>query len=136
MKGGSNPLIRPVRSGGTLGRRNGRCPVLDGLCIDRGRPVVPQTVSSWLLFDSHFEALPEALQRYALDQQLPYLATKAARYRGGPRRIPQHGRLRAPATTDAGELAAIQRGCEHLTRVQGLQAEAPLIDVGSVGPMR
>lgn len=85
-------------------------------------------------FDSHFDALPEALQRHALDQQLPYLATKAARYlEVGPEEYRNTDAFGQPTTTDADELAAIQRGCEQLIECKGLQAEAPLIDLGVWG---
>ena len=53
-------------------------------------------------FDTHFEALPEALQLHALDQQLPYIATKAARYlEVGPEEYRNTDAFGQPATTDA-----------------------------------
>ena len=85
-------------------------------------------------FDTHFEALSEALQLHALDQQLPYIATKAARYlEVGPDEYRNTDAFGQPATTDADELAAIQRGCAQLIACKGLQAEAPLTDVGVGG---
>ena len=85
-------------------------------------------------FDTHFEALSEALQLHALDQQLPYIATKAARYlEVGPDEYRNTDAFGQPATTEADELAAIRRGCEQLIACKGLQAEAPLTDVGVGG---
>ena len=85
-------------------------------------------------FDSHFEALTEELQRHALDQQLPYLVTKAARYlEVGPEEYRNTDAFGQPTTTNAAELAAIQRGCEQLIECKGLQAEAPLKDLGVGG---
>ena len=85
-------------------------------------------------FDTHFEALPEALQLHALDQQLPYIATKAARYlEVGPEEYRNTDAFGQPATREADELAAIQRGCEQLIECKGLHAESPLVDVGVGG---
>lgn len=85
-------------------------------------------------FDTHLEALPEALQLHALDQQLPYIATKAARYlEVGPEEYRNTDAFGQPATTDADELAAIQRGCQQLIECKGLHAEAPLTGVGVGG---
>lgn len=85
-------------------------------------------------FDAHFDALPEALQLHALDQQLPYIATKAARYlEVGPKEYRNTDAFGQPATTEADELAAIQGGCAQLIECKGLHAEAPLTDVGVGG---
>ena len=85
-------------------------------------------------FDTHFEALSEALQLHALDQQLPYIATKAARYlEVGPDEYRNTDAFGQPATTEADALAAIQRGCAQLIACKGLQAKAPLTDVGVGG---
>ena len=85
-------------------------------------------------FDTHFEALPEALQLHALDQQLPYIATKASRYlEVGPEEYRNTDAFGQPATTDADELAAIRSGCTQLIECKGLHADAPLTDVGVAG---
>ena len=84
--------------------------------------------------DTHFDALPEALQLHALDQQLPYIATKAARYlEVGPDEYRNTDAFGQPATREADELAAIQRGCEQLIECKGLHAESPLVDIGVGG---
>ena len=85
-------------------------------------------------FDEYFDQLPETLQLHALDQQLPYIATKAARYlEVGPEEYRNSDAFGQPATTDVNELAAIQRGCEQLIECKGLHAEAPLTDLGVGG---
>ena len=85
-------------------------------------------------FDAHFDQLSETLQLYALDQQLPYIATKAARYlEVGPEEYRNTDAFGQPATTDAEDLAAIQRGCAQLIECRGLHAEAPLTDLGVGG---
>lgn len=85
-------------------------------------------------FDEYFDQLPEALQLHALDQQFPYIATKAARYlEVGPEEYRNSDAFGQPATTDAEDLAAIQRGCEQLIECRGLHAEAPLTDLGVGG---
>lgn len=85
-------------------------------------------------FDAHFDALPEVLQLHALDQQLPYIATKAARYlEVGPNEYRNTDAFGQPTITEADELAAIQRGCEQLIECKGLHAESPLVDVGVGG---
>ena len=84
--------------------------------------------------DTHFDALPQALQLHALDQQLPYIATKAARYlEVGPDEYRNTDAFGQPATREADELAAIQRGCEQLIECKGLHAESPLVDIGVGG---
>ena len=88
-------------------------------------------------FDRHFESLPESLQLHALDQQLPYIATKAARYlEVGPEQYRKMDAFGQPVTTDVDDLAAIQRGCEQLIECKGLQADVPLTDVGGGGILR
>ena len=85
-------------------------------------------------FDRHFESLPESLQLHALDQQLPYIATKAARYlEVGPEQYRKMDAFGQPVTTDVDDLAAIQRGCEQLIECKGLQADVPFTDVGVGG---
>ena len=85
-------------------------------------------------FDEYFDQLPEVLQLHALDQQLPYIATKAVRYlEVGPEEYRNSDAFGQPATTDVDELAAIQRGCEQLIECRGLHAEAPLTDLGVGG---
>lgn len=85
-------------------------------------------------FDEYFDQLSEALQLHALDQQLPYIATKAARYlEVGSEEYRNSDAFGQPATTDVDELAAIQSGCEQLIECKGLHAEAPLTDLGVGG---
>jgi len=85
-------------------------------------------------FDIHFEALSEAKQLHALDQQLPYIATKAARYlEVGPDEYRKTDAFGQPTTKNADKLAAIHRGCKQLIECKGLFVEAPLTDVGVEG---
>ena len=84
--------------------------------------------------DEVMDAMSEEHQLQALDNQFPYLFTKAELFlKVGPEIYRKEDFFGQPKTTDSEELEMIKNGCIQLCHGKGLSAENPFTDLDVSG---
>jgi len=84
--------------------------------------------------DEVMDAMSESQQLYALDQQFPYLFTKAALFlEQGAVSYRTSDFFQEPKTNDPEELDIIANGCRQLCMGKGLWDHAPFTQLGVTG---
>ena len=84
--------------------------------------------------DEVMDAMSEEHQLQALDNQFPYLFTKAELFlKVGPEVYRKEDFFGQPKTTDSEELEMIKNGCIQLCHGKGLSAENPFTDLDVSG---
>lgn len=84
--------------------------------------------------DEVMDVMSESEQLHALDQQFPYLFTKAALFlEQGAVSYRTSDFFHEPKTTDPEELEVIANGCRQLCTGRGLRENAPFTELGVTG---
>ena len=84
--------------------------------------------------DEVMDAMTEEQQLWALENQFPYMFTKAADYLNvGPEQYSKEDYFHLPKTTDPEELELIKQGCIQLCMGKGLYEDQPFTGLGVSG---